>query len=233
MRAACAFVWVASLALAQPGDTQWRRDLMGLPDHPTGATAQEVDRFVQNVQMATPYFASITPGDFEANREMVRRMWAYTMALEMMAKQNPVLRPYASRARGAMNAFPIGYMMVQAPPSAPGFDGPPKAAAAQQQDKPVPFSLTAPNRDNADLASRYDSTAARAATTWKNAETMRQSLVARGMNLNAQTAASVSRLQGDMDAAARALESRKWDEATASLDRADAEIEKISKVAGH
>src|SRR5579872_2402938 len=169
MRAACIVLWMASLAAAQNpagqgNDPQWRRDLMGLSDHPGGATAQDIDRFVQNVQMATPYFATITPGDFEANREMVRRMWAYTMALEIMAKQNPMMRPLASRARGAMNAFPIGYMMIQ--PGASGQQQAPRPQAQPPKPGAPPFALTAPSVEGApdELTARYDSTAARAAT---------------------------------------------------------------------
>ncbi len=201
----------------------WRRELAALPEHPT-ANAQEIDRFVQNVQLATPYFATITPGDYEANREMVRRMWAYTMALDMMAKQNPMLRSYAVRARRAMNAFPIGYSMIQTgrPAEAP-------APAAQTKPGDPPFALTAP--DGA-LGERYESTAVRAASAWRNADKMRQDLALRGLSLNPATAAAVGRLEADMDAAMRNIKSGKQNEASAALDRADAEIEKISKILG-
>ena len=225
--------FLGSLLLAQ--DPQWRRDLMGLPERPAaGTNVQDVDRFVQNVQLAAPYFATITPGDFEADREMVRRMWAYTMALEMMAKQYPMLRSAANRARGAMNAFPIGYSMVQSPRPASA----PSAPSQPQKPAGPPFAMTAPAMDDVpdsarELLSRYESTATRAVAVWQNAETMRRSLAAQGMTLNAQTAASVSRLQGAMESASRSLRARDWAEAGASLDRADGEIAKISKVVGH
>lgn len=230
MRVFLGLILLGSVALGQ----NWRTDLMGLPDHPTAANAQDIDRFVQNVQLATPYFASITPGDFEANREMVRRMWAYTMALEAMSKQNPALRGAAGRARRAMNGFPIGYMMLQ--PQA-GFGG------AQQQSQPPPptpakpgdppFAMKAPAGAPQELSSRYDSTAARAASAWQNADKMRRDLASRGMSLNAATASALARLEGDMESAARSIQSKNLEEANASLDRADAEIEKISKVVGH
>jgi hypothetical protein len=225
-----ALLCFCAVAFAQ----DWKRELMGLPDQPSGASAQDIDRFVQNVQLATPYFATITPGDFEANREMVRRMWAYTMALEMMAKQNAMLRPMARRARNAMNAFPIGYNMMlpqQAPPRA----GAAKAAVAPPKPAGPPFPVTAPPIEGLpdDLGSRYASTAVRGATAWQNAEIMRQSLASKGMSLNAATGSALGRLQADMDSALRSMQSRNWTEAGSALDRADAEIEKISKVVGH
>lgn len=236
MRAIFASFCLASLLTAQA--PQWRTDLMGLSDHPSGATAQDVDRFVQNVQMATPYFATIAPGDFEANREMVRRMYAYVMALEMMSGKNPAVRPLARRARNAMNAFPIGYGMIQPgfqPGMAPGLNpgaAPESAPAHPPKSGAPPFAMNAPAGAPEELATRYSSTAARAATVWQNAETLRQSLASRGMSLNATTAASLNRLQVAMDSAQRALQSHKWDDATESLDRAGGEIEKIGKVVG-
>src|SRR5215475_6400305 len=104
MRALCVMM-LASFAIAQvpnvgnpakgavPG---WRSGLMGMPERPgANTTPQDVDQFTQNVQMATPYFATMSPDDVESNREMVRRMWTYVMALEMMSKQNPALRSSA------------------------------------------------------------------------------------------------------------------------------------------
>lgn len=224
-------------AAPQP-NTSWRSELMGLSDHPNTANPQDVDRFVQNVQLATPYFATITPGDFEANREMVRRMWAYTMGLEMMAGKNPALRPAASRARNAMNAFPIGYGMIQGGQTlGPGFqaNAPAPQPALQQKPGAPPFATSAPAVAGMpeDLASRYASTAARGATAWQNAETLKQSLASRGMSLNAATAASLARLQVALESASRSMQARKWDDANESLDRADGEIEKITKVVGH
>jgi hypothetical protein len=248
-RMVCVILWVSSLAataqtpptpLQPSGSGQWRNELKGLPEHPAaGTSVQDIDRFTQNVQMAAPYFATITPGDFEANREMVRRMWAYVMALDMMAGKNPALRPAASRARRAMNSFPIGFAMVQ-PPGSPQSGALADPPTPQKSSGP-PFAMTAPHVENipaddrataSDLSSRYASTAARAASVWQNVETLRQSLVSRGMTLNAATAASVGRLQADMDSASRSLTARDWTEASASLDRADAEIEKISKTVG-
>jgi hypothetical protein len=250
MHAVGAVFFIAMVAQAQTpsaasANQSWRGGLMGLPEHPAaGTTLQDADRFAQYVQMATPYFATITPGDFEANREMVRRMWAYTMALDVMAGKNPGLRPAASRARRAMNSFPIGYGMIQGPalvtPGATPRAGSSPGPAVQQKAEPK-FAMTAPAVENVtaadretsrELASRYEGTAVRAASAWHNVETLRQSLAARGMSLTAAVAASVGRLEADMDSAARSLGARDWVEASGSLDRADAEIEKISKVAG-
>lgn len=206
---------------------------MGLSDHPAGATAQDVDRFVENVQLATPYFTTITPGDFEANREMIRRMYAYVMALEMLSGKNPRLRPLASRARRAMNGFPIGYGTIVAPRSSAQGQEPEQPVVPPKPEGP-PFAMAAPDVEGApaELTARYDSTAARASVAWQNAETLRAGLESRGMTLNAQTAASLGRLEVDMDAALRAFKGRKWAAAADSLDRADGEIAKISKIAG-
>ncbi len=228
MRALFILIACGSLALAQ----SWKSDLMGLPEHPTAQNSGDVDRFVQNVQLAAPYFASITPGDFEANREMVRRMWAYTMALEMIAKQNPMLRPAAAKARRAMNAFPIGYNLMPVQPVQTSPKQQPAPAAAIKPDEP-PFPMQAPANAPEELASRYDSIAARASVVWQSADKLRNDLESRGMTLNAMTAAAVGRLEADMDAAIRNLRSKNFAEANAALDRADAEIAKISKAIGH
>jgi hypothetical protein len=228
MRVVCVLLASGILASAQ----SWKNELMQIPEHPTAQNFGDVDRFVQNVQMATPYFATITPGDFEANREVVRRMWAYTMALEIIAKQNPMMRPMANRARRAMNAFPIGYNMMMVQPAGGAHA---QAPAEPSPAKPgeAPFVMSAPAGVPGELAERYSGSAARAATVWKNAEKMRLDLQARGMSLNATTSAAVGRLQGDMDSAVRNMSSKNWAEANAALDRADAEMEKISKVVGH
>ena len=227
MRSFCILIACGAMAVAQ----NWKNELMGVPDHPTAQNAGDVDRFVQNVQLATPYFATMTPGDFEANREMVRRMWAYTMGLEMMAKQNPMLRPAANRARRAMNAFPVGANMMFVQPAQQ--QGQKLHEPAPAKPGEAPFVMHAPSGAPDDLSSRYDSTAARAATVWQNAEKMRLDLQSRGMSLNAVTSAAVARLQSDLDSAVRNIQSKNFSEANSSLDRADAEIEKISKVVGH
>jgi len=70
------------------------------------------------------------------------------------------------------------------------------------------------------LRQRYETDAAKAAAAWRNAETMRQILASRGMSLNADTAAAVTRFQLFFEEAATALRDHKWEDALSSLQAA-------------
>ncbi len=223
-----------------PGDAGWRRALMSLPDRPAANTSvQDADRFSQNVELAVPYFATLTPGDYEANRELVRRLWVYQQELDLMAARNPQMRLAAGRARRALGALPLGFLAAigqtapppdsnQAPAPPPPPVGPPFAQQAPQID-----NLSAADRRTADdLRSRYESSAARAAAAWQNAEVLRQNLAREGMSLNTQTAASVSRLQLYFELAAGDLREHDWTEAGVNLERAEYETEKVFKTVG-
>jgi hypothetical protein len=57
-------------------------------------------------------------------------------------------------------------------------------------------NVAKPDEETAkDLRERYDIAASHAATAWKNAEVICEGLIAKGMALNAQTAASVDHLK--------------------------------------
>jgi class 3 adenylate cyclase len=84
-----------------------------------------------------------------------------------------------------------------------------------------------------DLRQRYNIDVGRAATARGNADEMRQHLSAKGMSLNAQTAASVDRLQGLLDEAADEIREHKWDDALSSLQAVEATADKINKTTGN
>jgi hypothetical protein len=226
-----------SMAAAQD-DAGWRRALQGLPQQPgANATVQDANQFAQNVELATPYFATLTPGDYEANRELVRRMWTYLAALDVMAGRNPQMRLAASRARRALGAWGLGYAFVPGGPNAP------EPAPGQPPPVPLspPFAAQAPMLENVpvadrstadELRSRYETSAARAAAAWQNAELLRQNLAREGLALNTQTAASLARLQVYFGLAAGDLQERDWAEAKTNLERAEYETEKVFKTVG-
>jgi len=226
-----------SIAAAQD-DSGWRRALQGLPAQPgANMSVQDANQFAQNIEMGVPYFATLTPGDYEANRELVRRMWAYLAALDVMAGRNPQMRLAAGRARRALGAWGMGYAFVPGGPTAPepAPNQPPPAPSSP------PFATQAPMLENVpaaqratadELRARYETSAARAAAAWQNAELLRQNLAREGLALNTQTAASLARLQVYFGLAAGDLQERDWDEAKTNLERAEYETEKVFKTVG-
>jgi hypothetical protein len=229
-------------------DSGWRRGLTGLPEQPSANTSvQDANQFAQNVESAVPYFATLTPGDYEANRELIRRMWAYSAALDVMAGRNPQMRLAAGRARRALGAWGYGASGYGAPgygyPFVPGGPEAPERSLSQPPPPPSgpPFATQAPliekipanERTTADeLRSRYETSAARAAAAWQNAEVLRQNLAREGLSLNTQTAASLARLQVYFGLAAGDLQERDWAEAQTNLDRAEYETNKVFQTVG-
>jgi hypothetical protein len=132
----------------------------------------------------------------------------------------------------AFSSFPCAYPgkqlpMILPPPPKPG--DPPFALVSPDLGK-VP---DAEQESAADLAVRYDTDVVRSAAAWKNAETLRLSLVQRGMTLNAQTASAVLRLKPLYDDAATALKAHNWDEALSNLQAAEATTQKVESTVGH
>jgi hypothetical protein len=228
---------------AQVQNPTWRRALMGLPDQPPANTsATDIAQIESYLLQAPLYYPSVTPGDYEANREMVRRMTAYFASVEMMT-HDPQTRRAIARARRSM--YSLGYGMPFAPgvpgvPGAPGNPPTPPAPGSRPPDEPT-FAMEAPpltnvreaDRETAeDLRSRYKLSATRAARAWKNAEVLRVDLASRGMALNATTAGSVSRLELDLELAGEGIQQHDWEKARSNLEAAEAETEKISKTVG-
>jgi hypothetical protein len=253
MRAGCAFVVVSALAAfatAQATDQSWRDALMNLPEHPT-ANLQDLTRFERHLSMSMPYFATLTPGDYEANRELIRRITVYMAGLDMLSRnpqisRDPQMRAAIGRTRGLINQMRFGYLMG----SSTAFGGSASGQPPQQQHqssqatsghREPPFSLMAPKLGKVapadaklanELCSRYETDAIRSAAAWQNVETLRLSLEGQGASLNVQTATSVSRLQLYFESAAAALREGDWEEARTNLTRAEAETEKIFKTVG-
>jgi hypothetical protein len=119
----------------------------------------------------------------------------------------------------------------QAPqPPAPGKPGDPPF----ERSVPAIQDVAPADKETADdLRTRYTSTAARAASAWQNAETLRLSLESNNMTLNAQTATSVARLQLYLELAAGGLHARDWMEARENLEKAEYETERVAKTVGH
>jgi hypothetical protein len=222
-------------ASAQNSSSSWKTTLTGLADRPAPNTSiQDIDRFTENVQLAAPYFATLTPGDYESNREFVRRMWAYLTALDRMAR-DPRMRLAVGRARRAMGELRIGIPAMPADLSA----GEPPPSADQAVTEP-PFAKALPDenvpesekRVADEVRSRYESDLARATAAWQNIEDLRRRLAARGLALASQTAASVARLQLDFEMAVKGLREHDWAEVRTDLERAEYETGKVFRAVG-
>jgi hypothetical protein len=250
MRAA--FVVVATLAAfaaAQTTDPSWRDALLELPEHPT-ANVQDIQRFERHLTMAMPYFGTLTPGDYEANRELIRRITVYMAGLDMLSRnpqisRDPQMRAAIGRSRNLISQMRLPYLMGSSMSS-----GIPVAEQPRQHTEPShqtagknepPFSMSAPKLGKVspadakvanELCSQYETDAARSAAAWQSAETLRVSLERQGASLNVQTATSVSRLQLYFESAAAALREGDWEEARTNLTRAEAETEKIFRTVG-
>ncbi len=239
--AVCAFSQVPPQAAGGPGVPGvpgWRQTFGGYLNRPPGSwTARDLQGFETQLALAGQYCTGLTPGDYEANRQLVRQMAAYLATIQVAAgdrEANLSLR----RLTRSLAAFPCAFAVI------PGQQPPPAAASVAPPPPPgePPFTMTAPDlgdvpkadQDTAkDLRDRYNSDASRAATAWKNADQVRRNLSVKGMSLNAQTAASVDRLKVLLDDAASALRDHKWDDALSSLQAVEGTTEKINKTVGN
>jgi class 3 adenylate cyclase len=112
-------------------------------------------------------------------------------------------------------------------------------ASAAEQAPPPPAPARAPGlskEDQAtarDLRERYNMDASHAATARSNADAMRQRLAAKGMSINAQTAAAVDNLQFLLDQASEAMRDRRWDDALSNLQAVEAETQKVARAVGN
>ena len=194
-------------------------------------SARDIERLERYLYFAVPYCGALSAGDYAANQVVARNMASYLATVNASAT-DPQARVAALRVASAFNAFPCAF---------PGKKLPAVAPAPPQPGDP-PFALKAPDLGKvsdadqetaADLLIRYDTDAATAATTWKNAETLRLSLEAKGMSLNAQTATSVGRFQLLFEEAAAALRQHNWEEALSNLQALEATRLKVAATVGH
>jgi hypothetical protein len=103
--------------IAQTGQRgDWRQMLENLPAQPgSNVRAQDVDRLRGAIEQGTPYLLAANSNDYEANREMVRRIITYLAALEAMARdpemRYALARTYRSVAdlEGNPNGQSLGY----------------------------------------------------------------------------------------------------------------------------
>ena len=245
MRLVMAFVFCAAAFAQAPvpgsagatGAPNWRGTFRGLMNRRSGnVNARDLQMLQTQLALAGQYCVGLTPGDYEANRAMVRQMTAYLATIQV-ASGDEQMNTSLRQLRGSLASFPCAYALPPgAPPPGPAAAPPPRAAGEP------PFSLEAPALTDVakadqqtvnDLKERYSSVASRAASAWKNAETIRLGLVAKGMSLNADTQASVNHLKLFLDQATDALNQHDWTEAGAALDRCDYATQKVNKTVGN
>lgn len=215
-----------------PGGPRWYRSATGMLGVPAAnADAHEIQRMERYLVYGASYCSGLPAAQYATNMTMARNMSAYLGSVSTAAT-DPEARAAAARVALAFSSFPCAYPGKQLPVVVPP---PPKPGDP-------PFTLVSPNLGKvpdaeqetaADLAVRYDTDVARSAAAWKNAETVRLSLVQRGMTLNAQTASAVFRLKPLYDDAATALKAHNWDEALSNLQAAEATTQKIEATVGH
>ncbi len=211
---------------------RWYRSAGGMLGTPAAnADVREIWRMERYLTFGVPYCSGLAAAQYAANLAMARNMSSYLTSVSTTAT-DPEARIAALRVAAAFSSFPCAYPGKQLPVIMPP---PPKPGDP-------PFTLVSPNLGKvpdaeqetaADLAVRYDNDVARSAAAWKNAETLRLSLVQRGMTLNAQTASAVFRLKPLYDDATTALKAHNWDEALSNLQAAEGTTQKIEATVGH
>ncbi len=246
-RSAIILTIAGALSLCAQRPSYWRQNLGNLPENPPSSTSiEDVARFERSMQSAAPYFARITPNDYEGNRALARRMAVYLAGLQVIAR-DPQMRLEVGRAQRIFNSLALspllgyGYPLLVPPAAGTGDPIPGDHAAPVAPPAQPPFAMSAPivtgiapaDKSLAqELSNRYEADAGRAAGAWQNAETLRLSLASRGMSLNNAASASLIRLPTYFSNAADSLRRRDWDEARTDLVRAESETEKIMKSVG-
>jgi hypothetical protein len=233
MRSCFALLVLAALgAQAQPlVGPRWYLSARGMLGQPAAnISAREVERLERYLVFGAPYCTALAAQQYAANLAVAQSMGTYLASVGATAVDVQA-RAAALRAAAAFSSFPCAYAgkqlpVIPLPPPQPG--DPPFALRAPDLGK-VP---DADQENAADLVIRYDTDAVRAASAWKSAETLRLSLAAKGMTLNAQTATSVGRFQPLFEQSAAALKEHNWDEALSNLQAAEATTQKVASVAG-
>lgn len=125
--------------------------------------------------------------------------------------------------QGQTAEAPTNAALPTAPPDEPRFS----------RQAPQPQGIAAADRDTADdLATRYELAVGKASVAWRTASMLRRTLAAQGLSLNANTEASVARLQLYFDLADDALLAKNWPEARLNIQRVEYESDRILKVTG-
>ncbi len=212
----------------------WRGNLGGLlGQQPSRVTMDDLGRFDQYLVGAGAYCSALTPGDYAANRLMVRSMAAYVATMNAYTR-DPQMRASLGRLSGRISAFPCAFVGYQPEPLV--FEPVPPPVNTEP-----PFAMNPPDVPNvaasdketfSDLQARYKVDATRAASAWKSAAEMNARLSTRGATLNADTAAAVSRFQLLFGLAAGSMLDRRWDEVLEHLRAVEAETTKVANVVG-
>ncbi len=156
-----------SKRLGVAGNSLWRQNLLGAIGQPPGnATMRDIRQIEQYMLSAAPYCTSLTPGDYEANRELARQMTAYLMTVNTMAT-DPQTRSAALRASRAVAVFPCAFPQAQPNPGRGALcrrDKPPSPrfprkrrnwkASPQPTKKPPPTCASATKRTRPKLQRR-------------------------------------------------------------------------------
>ena len=235
------FLLAGLIAGSLAAQSSWREQILALPDNPgPNVRAYDIERVEAYARYAAPYFATLTPADYERNRELVRRMSVYLAAVDAV-NRDPQIRAALGRAFLSLAAIrwlipPFGVAIVgpnsQQRSERPTPTAPPPAPAFELQ-APTPETVLPTERDLLnDLSDRYDSAAAKAASAWKSAGLLRQSLQAQGMTLHPATEISLARMQVYFDLSAESLRSKQWAKAKEAIGQAEAETEKVAKSVG-
>ena len=219
---------------------KWRRSLLNLPSAPPPNTRpQDLYRLERDMRAGLPYLRSAGSADYEANRELARRVATYLMGVQVLAN-DPQMRRALGRVQRTAGLLPY-YGMTNGAVGQQQPDLPPPVPMPDPGERKPPFSLGAPalpplsgeaQTNAANLCTRYENAAARAMAAWQNAESLRLSLASQGAVLNSQTAADVARLEIYFTTATRNLQAQNWDGAQTQLERAEYTTERILKVVG-
>jgi len=249
-----AFAQTSAPATNAAPTPSWRSSLSALPATPPANTsAQDIVQFERNMRMAASYLGTVNAGSangtdtqtaqWEANRDMVRRMATYLYGLKVLSS-DPKMRGAVNSAQRSFNS--LGFAPYLAYPLAsqgyPDVNQNSQPAPQQQMRQALPpFSMNAPDLAGvsdadkdaaAELHGRYEADAARSAGVWGNAETLRQSLEMRGLGLNVEAATAMVRLPQQFRSAEADLRINDWDSARTHLEQAEAITEKLAKTVG-
>lgn len=238
----CWLAWtVLCTALVATEQETWRRNLAELTARPVQeATAEDLLQLEANARLAVPYFYGLRPGEYEANRRLIQQAASFLASAELI-QRDPQFRQALGRAYVALAA--LRWLPAYGRLAA---NGPGPNQQTQQPVGPTPpddpgFARQAPETANVlpahrevaeDLSMRYEQAVGKATLAWKSAVQLRRTLREQGLTLNANTEASVARLQLYVDLAMEALLSRNWAEAKLSIERIEYESDRIHKVTG-
>ena len=179
MKTLTGLLFLAAIINAQT--PSWRAGLSALPTAPPPTTtAQDVIQFEKNMRIAATYLGNASPNanvaQWEANRELVRRMAAYLYGLRALSG-NTQLRGYIYHAQRSFDALGFAPYLAYGPVGNTPYPAPPPDSLApppQQETRQAlpPFALSAPESTGvsdsdkntaADLHTRYETDAAHSA----------------------------------------------------------------------